>query len=1123
MYSKDWGSTLSAPQDKPESTTLPVEFEIGTQVGSVSYPPPPALVKRIKRGEIPPLCYLTDDYCLRGASHAANDLDRRLIVEGDSLVSINRELSFEADKQLSLSRWHQAYRRLFALMATIPIWSEVLPRLRIHYNAILDYQNHEENWPILVAYDAELRRLWATAKFDFGTWQRKVWDSETVKHTAKEAKNSVKGEFQKLYGGVPDRRGIDLYEGQSVARPLRLPHLPFALDFVASNADLASPVTVQVNVLKRERSGVEKPFSDSTAAPVTASTSMANAIASISMARKAAPPESSRAISVNTRVRSAGPKTIAPRAAGSSDFLPVVTPLIPHHWEAALRAANLLDRFFDIPICLQDGFHFGIHTSISESFLPPNRRSANEHPSLDATLAHSTQDVLSASLDRFNPPRWGWFPKLVRQIYEKSWTIRHYDDDDRPSINSGIDSDDFPCEWGTFSEMLLMVMNAPPGTQAATLDVDAAFRRVPIHPTQQPFFVIWWRNKVYIDHCAPFGPSSSPGIFGHLADAMAALLVHNALGPVKKWVDDFCFFRYSSEAAPPYSYSYDIADIYAFTEPFGWPWKLSKTVPFDATFKYIGFRWDLMAKTVEIPESKKLRYLNKLTPWVKGAKFSRTEVDSVHGTLVHCTMAVPDGRSRLPAISAFASSFSHSSSAFSRRTPNATVLADIEWWRETLRRQFSGLKLIRPPRLSAIPFWVDASTSWGIGVVFDTVWLSWRLQRGWDDNNRKIGWAEMVAIEFGLLLAIHRGHHTTHFLVRSDNEGVIGALDAVAASGKEVPEIFRVVPGAPMQADPILLSGKTRKKLDLAFQSGWQSKTLANYGSAMKRFLKFCDTEAIPQQLRLPTHEFVLSAYAASHAGLHAGSTARNDIAALKAWHVAQQQPWKGGSRLHYVLSGVDALSPNTSNKPPRPPITADMLLVLRSGLDFSSGFDVAVFAVACTAFWGQCRLGELLPNSRKSADLQFKPKRKDFSYSGIRQSAKLHLPRTKTKRHGEDVILTDQQAQINPIRAVQMHLIANSLPSECHIFAYGTAISHSPLTRNAFLARCNEIWGEAGYPRLTGHSFRIGGTTELLLRGVPPHVVKATGRWSSDAFLKYWRSLDFLAPQYTKNLHKRK
>jgi hypothetical protein len=238
-------------------------------------------------------------------------------------------------------------------------------------------------------------------------------------------------------------------------------------------------------------------------------------------------------------------------------------------------------------------------------------------------------------------------------------------------------------------------MDAPPGTQAATLDVDAAFRRVPIHPTQQPHFVIHWDSLCYIDHNAPFGSASSGGVFGRLADAIAALYTRNDMGPIKKWVDDFLFFRYLNRSNPP-SYSYSLDDIYAFATQLGWPWKPSKTRPFASRFKYIGFIWDLVHKTVEIPAEKKARYLEKLARWVGGAQFNEKQTDTILGTLVHCSLAVPHSRSRLPAISNFASSFSHASSPFSKRTPNATVLADIEWWRIQLSQEFCGSTLIRP-------------------------------------------------------------------------------------------------------------------------------------------------------------------------------------------------------------------------------------------------------------------------------------------------------------------------------------------------------------------------------------------------------------------------------------------
>src|ERR1700722_1491991 len=50
------------------------------------------------------------------------------------------------------------------------------------------------------------------------------------------------------------------------------------------------------------------------------------------------------------------------------------------------------------------------------------------------------------------------------------------------------------------------------------------------------------------------------------------------------------------------------------------------------------------------------------------------------------------------------------------------------------------------------------------------------------------------------------------------------------------------------------------------------------------------------------------------------------------------------------------------------------------------------------------------------------------------------------------------------------------------------------------------------GLCTFTGHCFCIGGTTELLICGIPPDVVKLVGCWSLDSFLHYWHSTDEVA-----------
>ena len=320
------------------------------------------------------------------------------------------------------------------------------------------------------------------------------------------------------------------------------------------------------------------------------------------------------------------------------------------------------------------------------------------------------------------------------------------------------------------------------------------------------------------------------------------------------------------------------------------------------------------------------------------------------------------------------------------------------------------------------------------------------------------------------------------------------------------------------------LSAKTLNLLDKTLQNSLSASTISGYSLALTRFLNFCNLEDIPPELRFPANEFVLCAFAASNAGRISGNTVCKYISALKAWHILHGVNWKGGLRLNFVLNGVKNLTPLSSQRPPRPPVNITMLSSLIDALNLCDPLDAAVAAAASTAFWGQCRLGELLSSSRTDSSTSSRPSRQNLSTkSPYRRSSSytLFLPRTKTKRHGESVTLVSQLGPSDPLHLLQNHLQINDLGSSFPLFAYKTSRGSYTLTIRQFIIRCNIVWSKLGYPRTTGHCFRIGGTTELLLSGVPPDVVKVMGRWSSDSFLRYWRSLEDLAPRYAKNVHR--
>ena len=182
----------------------------------------------------------------------------------------------------------------------------------------------------------------------------------------------------------------------------------------------------------------------------------------------------------------------------------------------------------------------------------------------------------------------------------------------RSSVNDQININDFRCDWGTFNNVWAIVVDTPEGTEAATLNVDSAFRCCPILPSQQHNFIVHWNGLYYIDHNAPFRATSTGGVFGRVADAKSAILKSKKIGPSKNWVNNFVFFRFPLLLSPEPVFPYSLSDIYALAKCLSWPWKESKTRPFVSEFKYLGFVWNLSAKTVQIPDQKKICYLEKL-------------------------------------------------------------------------------------------------------------------------------------------------------------------------------------------------------------------------------------------------------------------------------------------------------------------------------------------------------------------------------------------------------------------------------------------------------------------------------------------------------------------------------
>ncbi|KAF8418381.1 DNA breaking-rejoining enzyme [Boletus edulis BED1] len=298
--------------------------------------------------------------------------------------------------------------------------------------------------------------------------------------------------------------------------------------------------------------------------------------------------------------------------------------------------------------------------------------------------------------------------------------------------------------------------------------------------------------------------------------------------------------------------------------------------------------------------------------------------------------------------------------------------------------------------------------------------------------------------------------------------------------------------------------------------------TRSNYGSGLLRFTQFCDNINIPENDRMPASQELIAAFAASHAGRASDKTLNNWLAGLHFWHTVNGVPWHGSDMLRSVRRGFAKLVPATSRRAKRPPVTIEALTLLHDNLDANSPFDCAVAAAAFTAFWSCCRLGELLPRSSTDFSLSKHVTRSILPFITKRLPdgttfLSFHIPWTKTTQEkGADISVTARPHCTDPLSALISHEhINNNLPAHAPLFAYRSGAGWSPLTKINFIAWCNDIWASLGLPRMPGHAFRIGGTTEMLLEGINPDIIAVQGRWSSRAFLEYWRRIETVLPLF--------
>ena len=174
---------------------------------------------------------------------------------------------------------------------------------------------------------------------------------------------------------------------------------------------------------------------------------------------------------------------------------------------------------------------------------------------------------------------------------------------------------------------------------------------------------------------------------------------------------------------------------------------------------------------------------------------------------------------------------------------------------------------------------------------------------------------------------------------------------------------------------------------------------------------------------------------------------------------------------------------------------------VLHQSLDFTNPDNVMRWAACCRGFFGFLRAGGTFD---PTLHLTMSDAQVDSSTNPQSFGIFIKCSKTDPFRKGCFIFLGCGSFPLCPVVSLTNYLHLRR-PGTGPLFIYqnGTPLSRSQLS--SFLQTTLQSAGTPG--KFSGHSFRIGAATTAARKGLPDHLIKTMGRWSSEAYLLYVRT----------------
>jgi hypothetical protein len=407
----------------------------------------------------------------------------------------------------------------------------------------------------------------------------------------------------------------------------------------------------------------------------------------------------------------------------------VSTPLNAEAWALRLAASHYPNpqAAETLVRSLRLGVDLGFRGERNRSQVGPNLSSALEHP--DAIRANLLKEI---SLGRRagpypDPPFPNFYSNplgvVFRRIHSKPRIIHHLSWPRHSSSMSSVNAGtlDFEVSLDALDQAIRSVRILGAGCYLAKLDIEAAYRCIPVRPEDWPLLGMLWEKQYYFDTVVQFGLASATAIFEWFSSAAHHILQHTlAIDHLVHYVDDFMLIMHGQQA----THDRVQAMLRLFKE-LGIPISADKLEGPLCELVFLGILFDTVSMTIRLSDEKLHELQEELTLWANKRTASREELQSLIGKLSFAAKVVPTGRTFLRRMIDHTKSLPHTDAASQPHPLSSEFQKDALWWR-TFISEWNGVSLIPDADWSpahTLHIHTDACCS-GYGAVFESHWFA---------------------------------------------------------------------------------------------------------------------------------------------------------------------------------------------------------------------------------------------------------------------------------------------------------------------------------------------------------------------------------------------------------------